>query len=150
MDNTEQNQNQKNESKNFKPFVFLFLALVALDQAAKVLARQVFKNRAFAFSLPLPPVVMYLIYAAALLGIIYYILKTHLKFSARDSVAWTLILAGALCNVFERIALGYVRDFIYITFSRWVGVYNFADFYIIIGIVLLLLPRGKKETIIQS
>ena len=57
--------------------------------------------------------------------------------------AWMLIFAGAASNIGERILLGYVRDFIYITFYKWTGVYNAADFYILIGIVILLFVNKK-------
>ena len=54
-----------------------------------------------------------------------------------------LTFAGALSNVVERIVLGSVRDFIYIIFYHWVGVYNLADGYIIAGIILLLLRSTR-------
>jgi lipoprotein signal peptidase len=54
-----------------------------------------------------------------------------------------MIFAGAASNIGERILLGYVRDFIYISLYKWTGVYNAADGYIILGIVLLLIKSAS-------
>ena len=56
-----------------------------------------------------------------------------------ESIAWVMILSGACSNVTERIVLGYVKDWIYITRFGLTGIYNLAAGYILIGIVLLLL-----------
>ena len=102
---------------------------------------EVFNNSRFAFSLPVPEVLMYFIYAVILAGIIYYIARNYHGFNLAASVAWTFIVAGAVCNIFERIVLGYVRDFIFI----FNGIFNFADFYIIAGIIVLLIAYQNDK-----
>ena len=134
---------KKSESKKNWLFAFLFALLVAIDQLSKASARNIFINKQFAFSLPLPVFLMYAIYFAVLTGLVYYAAKHYRDFSAAERWAFVLIFAGALSNVVERIALGYVRDFIYIIFYHWVGVYNLADGYIIAGIILLLLRSTR-------
>lgn len=124
----------------------MFALLVIFDQASKHYAARIFYNHQFAFSLPLPVWMMYLIYAAAILGIIIYCAKNYGQFNAAEFAAWLLVFTGAALNVGERLWLGSVRDFIYIHFYRWVGVYNLADFYILGGLVLLLiLPMLTKH-----
>lgn len=76
-------------------------------------------------------------------------LESHQKFTA---IALALILGGAIGNLIDRAALGYVIDFIQI----WLGTYpwpsfNVADMAISVGAVLLisadlLLGENKKET----
>jgi lipoprotein signal peptidase len=83
---------------------------------------------------------MYGIYAGALILIFWYLAKHFFNFDSIQAWAWILILAGALANIGERIVLGYVRDFIYI----FNGIFNFADGYIILGIVLLLWNESHK------
>jgi signal peptidase II len=78
---------------------------------------------------------MYLIYAVVLFFALKYFFKNYFTFSRAVLFSWLLIFAGALSNLGERIYLGYVRDFIYV----WSGVLNFADFYIILGVLILLL-----------
>ena len=134
------NLNNKKESAATATFFFLclvFFAAVALDQASKALVgtAEVFENHVFAFSLPVPVYLMYLIYAAVFIGMSYYVACNHREFNFTAKLAWVLIFAGAISNIGERVILGYVRDWIYI----WTGIFNLADGYIILGIILLLI-----------
>ena len=52
------------------------------------------------------------------------------------------ILAGAFGNIIDRIALGYVIDFINI---HVIPVFNFADIFINIGVGLLLIDSFKSH-----
>ena len=132
---TGKNQNQKERAVKV---TFFFLCLVLFDQLAKFYASSIFKNNNIAFSLPLPVWLMYIIYAAVLGGMLVYCFKNYRTFSFSTQLAWTLIFAGADSNIIERIILGHVRDFIYISFYKWTGIYNLADGYIILGILILL------------
>lgn len=139
---------QNKELKKNAPFfwlrgIFLFVLLIIVDQLAKDKASPVFKNAAFAFSLPVPIKLIYFIYAVVIAGMTYYVAKNFKTFSLAASCAWVLIFAGAVSNILERIYLGYVRDFIFITFYKWTGVYNLADGYIIAGVILLLLSSAR-------
>ncbi len=131
----------KNVQRFFSWGVFL-LVLVGLDQLVKTYAHNVFKNNFFAFSLPLPVWLMYLVYATVLAGMVYYCVKNYRVFSLLQTLAWTLIFAGAVSNIGERITLGYVRDFIYILN----GVFNLADGYIIAGVLMLLLSKNSQAS----
>ncbi len=135
---------QKNAAVFLKPGVF-FVFLIVLDQLAKHFAEHIFFNDRFAFSLPVPEPLMYIIYFLVTAGIIYYIAGHYKNFPPSSAAAWVLILAGALSNIGERILLGRVRDFIYISFYRWTGVYNLADGYIIVGITILLMARNNDK-----
>jgi lipoprotein signal peptidase len=123
--------------------------MIAVDQASKFLALhygEVFRNYHFAFSLPLPSSLMYGIYMAILLAIIVYVSRRYRSFSRQESLAWVLVFAGSLSNIGERIILGYVRDFIYLL----AGIFNFADFYILLGMVLLVLNvRNVKKSLVN-
>ncbi|MBQ9370386.1 MAG: signal peptidase II, partial [Clostridia bacterium] len=59
-------------------------------------------------------------------------------------VALSFILAGGIGNLVDRIALGYVRDFIeytfiYTLFGKNFAICNFADVVLTIGVILLIL-----------
>lgn len=121
--------------KNFLYFLTFVCAIIADQITKKIFTNQPgeFRNYAFAFSLPIPTWLIYIIYAILLAALIFWFWrKQHKNWQARTGFA--LILAGALSNIGERIALGYVRDFIHIH----TGVFNVADFIIIFGILLLL------------
>ena len=53
------------------------------------------------------------------------------------TIGFGLILAGAIGNFIDRIALGYVRDFIMFDFWKTFPIFNFADCCIVIGAVLV-------------
>lgn len=116
------------------------LLLVAADQLTKYKAGNVFLNYNFAFSLPLPPWLMYLIYLIVLCLIVKHMWQNFYKFNLLTFLPWLLIFSGALSNVCERIILGYVRDWVYI----WTGVFNLADGYIILGILFLVFKQENS------
>lgn len=85
------------------------------------------------------PVLLLLLNAAALGLVVYYFSKTSEKERAAR-IALSLIVGGALGNVVDRIARGYVVDFIemYVGRFHW-PTYNMADACISIGAVVLIL-----------
>ena len=58
-------------------------------------------------------------------------------------ISLSLILAGGFGNLFDRVFLGHVVDFIAITFNPYV--FNLADVFITIGIVLYLINYFKVK-----
>lgn len=128
-----------------KLWIFLTIDLIIIDQVTKFLATKwgwsIFLNDQFAFSLPLPQVVMYTIYVVVIVGIGFYLNNTWARLNRIQHLAWTFVLAGGLSNIFERIVLGHVRDFIPIAN----GMLNVADFFILIGLLLLLASGRYQE-----
>lgn len=64
------------------------------------------------------------------------------------SIALALILGGALGNVWDRMMLGYVVDFIQVYYDRWFWpAFNIADSAISVGAVLLVIDsfRGHRS-----
>jgi lipoprotein signal peptidase len=146
--NIEAKSPKPKESDRYWSFFFLcvaFLVLLLLDQLVKHFVASPFLNYNFAFSLPVPVLLMYIIYFVVIAAMVYYVSKNHKAFSFFSKLAWTLIFAGAASNIGERIVLGHVRDFIYISFYKWTGVYNLADGYIIVGIILLFLKNELRS-----
>lgn len=125
-----------------KYFYFaLTIILIIIDQLSKLVAVKlgwsIFLNDQFAFSLPVPVAIMFLIYVVVLSGISVYTYKTWKRFSNIQKYAWAFVYAGGLSNIAERVATGHVKDFIAIAN----GILNFADFFVIIGLVLLLISN---------
>jgi lipoprotein signal peptidase len=121
--------------------VFLFILLIVTDQVTKFYANRVFLNSVFAFSLPLPLPVIYLIYFCVIFFIVRHLLAHYKNFSYLQRLFWLLVLSGAVSNILERIFFGYVRDWIYISS----GIFNLADFYIILGIILLFVKQYNEK-----
>lgn len=82
-----------------------------------------------------------------ILFLLYYVFFCHVPFSRR--MALTLVLGGALGNVYDRVAQGYVTDFLdfYYGAYHWPA-FNVADTAINFGICLWLcmeLLWARKE-----
>ena len=63
--------------------------------------------------------------------------------------AYALVLAGAIGNLIDRLAHGYVIDFLHVYYQQWnFPVFNIADVAISIGAALLILDAffEQKET----
>ncbi len=94
------------------------------------------------FSETIPAVFLIII---ALLVVFFII---HLLLNAKDFLEyWGLfiIICGAIANIIDRFANGYVIDFIYIHINQYYWpAFNFADIYISVGIIMILLNMLKK------
>jgi len=77
------------------------------------------------------------------LGIILiFIYLKHFSFDFVLQLSLLVILGGAISNIFDRIVLGYVRDFI--DLKVW-PVFNLADVFIVLGSIILTLKIFFKK-----
>ena len=64
-------------------------------------------------------------------------------------LAFGFVIGGAVGNLVDRIALGYVRDFVFLDFMPTFPVFNLADSFLCVGAVMLaiyiLFMSGKKS-----
>ena len=78
--------------------------------------------------------------------VVFFII--YLLLNANDYLEyWGLfiIICGAIANIIDRFVNGYVIDFIYFHIKQfdWYA-FNFADIYISVGIIMILLNMFKK------
>ena len=74
-------------------------------------------------------------------GIIYYLYKNK-QTDIFKIVAFSLILGGALGNLFDRVMYGYVIDFLdFYLFNYNYPIFNLADSAVVIGAILLLFRK---------
>lgn len=60
-------------------------------------------------------------------------------------LALSLILGGALGNLYDRVTLGYVVDFLFFHYQSWYWpAFNVADSAITVGVILLLWYEFRK------
>ena len=72
--------------------------------------------------------------AFAILAMIIYLIK-HIQKASTFAIFWaSLLIAGVFCNMYERIAYGYVRDFFKLNFIDF-PVFNISDIFINISVV---------------
>ena len=62
------------------------------------------------------------------------------------AVSLALILGGALGNVWDRLTLGYVVDFIQVYYDKWAWpAFNVADSAIVVGAILLVIDSLRGD-----
>ncbi len=119
--------------KRSLPLIFLFFALVSIDQILKyAFAENSVCNKNLAWSIPIAPGVFYFLWIIIFFLLVYFFAKNENKITRWAII---IILAGAISNLLNRIFHGCVVDFI--DLKIW-PIFNLADIYIAIGIVALI------------
>ena len=137
--------------------------LIVIDQASKIF---VDKHMIFGDSLPIIENFFHITYVQnrgiafgifqgkvdvisvatiiAIIGIIVYFLKNVKKSNFFEKMAYIFIISGAIGNMIDRLLRGYVVDMIDFR-GIWSFVFNIADIYINLGVILLLLDLLLKR-----
>lgn len=101
-------------------------------------------------SRPVRFVIFGLFVVLGLIAMLWSVMKN--KFSQSEVIAYSLILAGGIGNVIDRLTheQGHVIDFMFIDLKfnelAKTGVFNIADLIIVIGVIVLLLGHNRKQT----
>ena len=86
--------------------------------------------------------------AFAICGLLIHWLRKQSVTQRWSGIAYSLIIGGALGNVFDRLVLGHVVDFLdfYWQCAHWPA-FNLADSFIFIGAAMIVLDgfRGEKK-----
>jgi signal peptidase II len=151
------------------PYFLFILVMIALDQAAKaVISRtiELYESRTVipgffnitrihnrgaifgAFNQSNNTAVFIALTAASLLAlglVVFYFFKTPSS-DRLVKMALSLIMAGALGNLFDRLIRGFVIDFldVYVRNSHW-PFFNVADSCISVGAVLMLVIFFRRK-----
>ena len=83
-----------------------------------------------------------------IISLLVVVFIIYLFFNSKENLEkWGLfiIICGATGNIIDRFLNGYVIDFIYFNFNKlyWPA-FNFADIYISIGIMMIIINMLKK------
>ncbi|MCM1088108.1 MAG: signal peptidase II [Muribaculaceae bacterium] len=152
---------KKRKARKFKILtidVLLMVVLIVLDQFTKdmavvhlkdqpafeiwqgVLELHYLENRGAAFGMLQNQRIFFLFVEVIVLSVIAYILykiPNHKKYRLMN-ILLSLIAAGAIGNMIDRIRLDYVVDFIYIVLINF-PIFNLADMYVTFSTVILIL-----------
>ena len=99
------------------------------------------------FSGIIPSWVIILITSVVTITIVYLMIQASNKV---EKWGFTLIIAGAISNIFDRVINNYVLDFIYLHYKQFYWpAFNFADIYITLGVLMILSQvfKGFKKKI---
>lgn len=140
-------------------FYLSVMGLLALDQATKYLAREflspvghVFlvphileliyvENRGIAFGMLPEWRWVFVAICVVLLGLTFYFVWAKFPINNPLLVACTLVCAGGLGNLIDRVFRACVVDFIHISFFP--PVFNIADIFVTVGAVYFLVYMVK-------
>jgi signal peptidase II len=141
--------------KAYQSTAIITIVLFLADQASKWFADSRLKegmdlmpfiglkyheNIGIAWSLPIPYIILLPLNLVLLSLIIFFSLKYLRWDNDRTVIITALVFAGAIGNIYDRVARGAVTDFISI--GSW-PVFNLADAYLTIGIFLGIVFYGK-------
>ena len=148
-------------SKNYKTEIFVFTAVLLLDQITKILTLKFLlpkgtvsllpffsltyvENTGSAFGLFQNANLFLLIVSLLILFLMIKWRNDILCLGTMAKYGYLLIFAGALGNIYDRIVLGYVVDFL--DFRIW-PVFNIADSAVCVGAALIAFAilKEKKE-----
>lgn len=102
------------------------------------------RNYGAAFSILQNQQLLFLILTIVVIGAaMLYLVKNYQK-SLWLVASLVLIIAGGLGNFIDRLRLGYVVDMVQLDFMDF-AIFNVADSYLSVGVILLILVLWKEE-----
>ncbi|WP_017380530.1 signal peptidase II [Paenisporosarcina sp. TG-14] len=100
-------------------------------------------NSGMSFGLGAGHTTFIIILQVLVIGLVIYLKWTYKPTSFIEKLSFSLIIAGGLGNLYDRILLGYVIDFI--SFRWWPAIFNIADIEIRLGMLLLIVSIIKRN-----
>jgi signal peptidase II len=102
------------------------------------------ENYGLSFNIPVPVFVPLLVALLAVVAVSICVYRESERLNVLTIVALALFVGGTLGNAYDRMAFGYVRDWIAIYRS----IFNLADVFILVGLGVLLTkwPRQTGPT----
>lgn len=144
--------------------IFLSIILLLVDQISKLIvirsidinqSIELIKNFFYltythntgaAFSILTGQRIFLILIAIVILIILFNYIRKNKVERKIEKIAFSLIIGGSLGNLIDRIVRGYVVDFFDVKiFGYNFPVFNVADTFIVIGVLLLLISLTRKE-----
>lgn len=145
-------------------FLWIIPLAVVIDQASKFIVRgsmvlhqsepvlgdffrlTYIHNPGAAFGLNVGSPLLHTVFSLLALGVLVYFYRSLAANERFLRLALCLVLGGAIGNIIDRLYLGEVVDFFDFGLGdlRW-PIFNFADSFVTVGVLLLLLFYSRRE-----
>lgn len=102
------------------------------------------QNRGAAFSILQDQQWFFALITFVVMGVAVWYLHKHIEDSWWLVTGLVLIIAGGLGNFIDRVSQGFVVDMFHLDFINF-AIFNVADSYLTVGVVVLLLAMLKEE-----
>jgi len=135
-------------------FYFFFIFLFFFERYLKIFylnRGKVFYNKNIAFNIYLEKGVFYFLFSLIFAILIYCLIISFKKKRISLIFSFSFILVGALSNLIDRFFYNAIIDYWQILSLReipqsgTIAIFNLADLYILLGILMLLMSIWKKE-----
>jgi len=133
---------EKNKRVIFYFFFIVFLFFLERCLKFFYLSRgEVFYNKNIAFNIYLEKGVFYFLFSLIFTLLVLCLITSFKKEKSFYIFSFSFILIGALSNFIDRLLYDAIIDYWQIPFT----IFNLADFYILLGILMLLVSIWKKD-----
>ena len=125
-------------------FCFFFIFLFFFERYLKIFylnRGKVFYNKNIAFNIYLEKGVFYFLFSLIFAILIYCLIISFKKKRISLIFSFSFILVGALSNLIDRFFYDAIIDYWQIPFT----IFNLADLYILLGILMLLVSIWRKD-----
>ena len=105
-------------------------------------------NTGAAFSILTGQRLLLILIAVIILILIFNYIRKNKVEGKLEKIAFSLIIGGSLGNLIDRIIRGYVVDFLdFKIFGYDFPIFNLADTFIVIGVILLLITTLTRKEV---
>lgn len=94
---------------------------------------------------------IFIIVTVIALNLIYLFLIKDKKLNKFEMITYSMLLSGIIGNLIDRVVFGYVIDFLdFNIFGYDFAIFNIADSFIVVAIILLLFQEVKNAKIFSG
>ena len=124
--------------------VIIVISIILIDQVTKIIVQSVGninieQNTNAAYGIGSNSTIMYIITNLVIIVIIVKFMLSQNQFIDKIlKVFLSFIVAGGISNLIDRIARGYVLEWINISRIEWLPMFNIADIFVLAGWILVV------------
>lgn len=105
-------------------------------------------NYGAAFSMLSGARLLFIIITIIALNVIYLFFIKDKSLNKFEIITYSMLLSGIIGNLIDRVMFGYVVDFLdFIIFGYDFAIFNIADSFIVISVILLIIQEVKNARI---